>query len=166
VGARLGYTRAALTQLSPNTQISPEFPEHMQTVKLFFVLAAVLLAACGTGSAPPPTAGERPTPSIKPAPTETTKAGGADEFATVRAEFAQFCINCHKADGTGGPFRRDDGKTLDVPSLREHGLKDSDEELAEQIRDGGGGMPPFKSRLDEKRINDLVRFIRKEFHGR
>ena len=137
----------------------------MQTVKLIFVAATLLAAfACGSNSAPGPTAGERPTPSIKPAPAGT--AAGADEFAATRADFAQFCINCHKADGTGGPFQREDGKTLDVPSLREHGLKDTDAELAEQISDGGGGMPAFKNRLDEQRINDLVRFIRKEFHGR
>ena len=139
----------------------------MRTVKLFCVFAALLVAACGTGSAPPPTAGERPTPSVKPAAGEpNATAGAADEFAAVRGEYAKFCINCHKADGAGGPFQREDGKTLDVPNLREQGLKDSDEELADQIRDGGGGMPSFKNRLDEKRINDLVRFIRKEFHGR
>jgi cytochrome c551 len=137
----------------------------MQTFKLIFVSAALAacVAACGNSTAPGPTAGERPTPSIKPAPAGT---GAADEFATVRAEYSQFCIGCHKADGTGGPFKREDGGTLKVPSLREEGLKDTDEELAAQIRDGGGGMPPFKSRLDDRRINDLVRFIRKEFHGR
>lgn len=140
----------------------------MQTAKLLFAFAfAALLAgaaACGNSSTPGPTASERPTPSIKPAPAGAE--GGADEFATTRADFAQFCVNCHKADGTGGPRQLEDGKTLEVPSLRESGLRDSDEELAEQIRDGGGGMPPFKNRLDDKRINDLVRFIRKEFHGR
>jgi cytochrome c551 len=139
----------------------------MQTVKLLFAFAfAALLAgavACGNSSTSGPTAGERPTPSVKPAP---AAEGAADEFATTRADFAQFCVNCHQADGTGGPRQLEDGKTLKVPSLRESGLRDSDAELAEQIRDGGGGMPPFKNRLDDKRINDLVRFIRKEFHGR
>jgi mono/diheme cytochrome c family protein len=138
----------------------------MQTAKLIivFVALAAFAAACGNNAAPDPSANARPTATVAPAPAST--AAGADEFATVRADFSQFCVGCHKADGTGGPFKREDGGTLDVPSLRDHGLKDSDEELAEQIRDGGDGMPSFKSRLDEKRINDLVRFIRKEFHGR
>ena len=138
----------------------------MQTVKLILVFAALaaFAAACGDSSTPGPAAGERPTPSVKPAPSDAP--AGADEFAATRATYSQFCINCHKADGAGGPFQRDDGSTLKVPSLREEGLKDTDEELAEQIKDGGGGMPPFKTRLDEKRINELVRFVRKEFHGR
>jgi cytochrome c551 len=139
----------------------------MQTVKLIFVFAALLVgaAACGNNAAPDPTANARPTATVAPAPAATA-SGAADEFATVRADYAQFCINCHKADGTGGPRQLEDGGTLKVPSLREEGRKDTDEHLAEQIRDGGGGMPPFKNRLDDKRINDLVRFIRKEFHGR
>ncbi|HWS54019.1 MAG TPA: cytochrome c, partial [Pyrinomonadaceae bacterium] len=118
----------------------------------------------GDSAAPDPTANARPTPAVRPA--AGSPAGAPDEFASTGADFAQFCIRCHKADGTGGVAEFDGGKTLKVPNLRERGRDDSDEELAEQIRDGGDGMPPFKNRLDEKRINDLVRFIRKEFHGR
>lgn len=138
----------------------------MKTVKLLLVAAALAasVVACGNNAAPDPTANARPTATVTQAP--ATPAATPDEFATVRADYSQFCIRCHKADGTGGPAELEDGKTLKVPSLREHGLKDSDEHLARQIREGGDGMPAFKNRLDEKRINDLVRFIRKEFHGR
>jgi mono/diheme cytochrome c family protein len=53
-----------------------------------------------------------------------------------------------------------------VPSLREHGLKDSDAHLAKQISEGGDEMPAFGKRLDKQRIDNLVRYIRREFHGR
>ena len=96
-----------------------------------------------------------------PAPTATP-----DELASAAADYSQFCIKCHKADGTGGAVELDDGKKINVESLREHGLKDSDAHLAKQIREGGDDMPAFKNRLDERRINDLVRYVRREFHGR
>jgi mono/diheme cytochrome c family protein len=142
---------------------------NLISMKVFKLLAAAaafagaaVAAGCG-GPAPDPTANARPTAAVRPA--ADSPAGAPDEFATTRADYAQFCVRCHKADGTGGLAEFDDGKTLKVPNLREHARKDSDEELAGQIRDGGDGMPPFKNRLDEKRINDLVRFIRKEFHA-
>lgn len=140
----------------------------MKTVKLLCVVTAASLiafaVACGGNAGPEQSANARPTATVAQAP--TAPAGAADEFATVRADYAQFCIRCHKADGAGGVAEFEGGKTLKVPSLREHGLKDTDEHLAEQIREGGDGMPPFKSRLDDNRVNGLVRFIRKEFHGR
>jgi len=138
----------------------------MKTVKLLLVAAslAAFAVACGDSAGPDPAVTARPTATVTQAP--SAPASTSDEFATARADYSQFCIRCHKADGTGGPTELDGGKTLKVPSLREHGLKDPDAQLAEQIRDGGDGMPSFEKRLDEKRINDLVRFIRKEFHGR
>jgi len=136
----------------------------MKTVTLLLSALALAASACGGGGAPEQGAGARPTATVRPAPAST--AATTDEFATVRADYAKTCINCHKADGTGGAVELEGGKTLKVPSLLEAGRRDSDEELAEQIRSGGGGMPAFKNRLDEKQINDLVRFIRKEFHGR
>lgn len=138
----------------------------MKTVKLLLIItaAAFAAAACGDSNAPDPTANARPTATVKPAPADA--AAGADDLATARADYAQSCLGCHKVDGAGGPFELEEGGTLKVPSLRVQGRNDSDARLAEQISDGGNGMPPFKSRLDEKRINDLVRFIRREFHGR
>jgi mono/diheme cytochrome c family protein len=138
----------------------------MKTFQMLLVAAAAALAAvaCGDSNAPDPTANARPTATVKPAPGGAP--AGADDLATARADYAQFCLRCHKVDGTGGPFELEEGGTLRVPSLLAQGRNDSDARLAEQIRDGGDGMPPFKNRLDEKRIGDLVRFIRREFHGR
>ena len=101
-----------------------------------------------------------PAATATPAPAATP-----DELASAAADYSQFCVRCHKADGTGGPFELEDGKALKVPSLREHGKKDPDEHLAKQIREGGDGMPAFQKRLDDTRINNLVHYIRREFHG-
>jgi mono/diheme cytochrome c family protein len=93
-------------------------------------------------------------------------AATPDELASAAADYSQSCIKCHKADGTGGTAELDEGETMKVPSLREHGLKDSDAHLAKQIAEGGDEMPAFKKRLDQQRIDNLVRYIRREFHGR
>jgi mono/diheme cytochrome c family protein len=93
-----------------------------------------------------------------PAPSATP-----DELAQAADDYKNACIKCHKADGAGGSFEND-GKTVKAPDLRTHGLKDPDKELAEQIAEGGDNMPPFKTKLDSTRINNLVRYIRREFH--
>lgn len=101
-----------------------------------------------------------PTPA-RPTPTP-------DEFATTRATFAATCQRCHKPDGSGGEAEDDKGKKFRVPSLREgSAAKHTDEQLARKITNGDidEGMPAFKDRLSPEQINELVRFIRKEFQG-
>jgi mono/diheme cytochrome c family protein len=142
----------------------------MKTLKLFFVIAAAALLsiACGenqsanqpvadAGRGPAATATEQATPAATPTP---------DELAQARSDYNNFCVRCHKEDGTGGKFELEEGGTINVLSLRKHGLKDSDQELAHHIADGGKQMPAFKDRLSEERINGLVKFIRAEYHGR
>jgi len=108
--------------------------------------------------------------NARPAATAATStpapAATPDELAAAAADYSQFCIKCHKADGTGGNIELDEGEKMKVPSLREHGLKDPDSHLAKQIAEGGDEMPPFKKKLDQQRIDNLVRYIRREFHGR
>ncbi len=139
----------------------------MKFHKIALALFAALpfAAACNsTQTAQNSNTGARPTATTAastPAPSATP-----DELASAAADYSQFCIKCHKADGTGGPFEDEPGHTMKVPSLREHGLKDPDSHLAKQIAEGGDEMPPFKKRLDQQRIDNLVRYIRREFHGR
>jgi mono/diheme cytochrome c family protein len=140
----------------------------MKLHKLALVAFAALFfaAACNnTQTAPNSNPGARP--SATAAATTSTPASTAtpDELAAAAADYSQFCIKCHKADGTGGLVELE-GEKIKVPSLREHGLKDSDAHLTKQIVEGGDEMPPFGKRLDQTRIDNLVRYIRREFHGR
>lgn len=125
-------------------------------MKKFSILLLTLIASgflAGCASAPPT--------NQSPAPASTP-----DELASARATYAQFCIRCHKPDGSGGIFELEDGTKLKVPSLSAgRALKDSDKEFAEQITNGGDGMPAFKNKLEPERIDALVRFIRQEFQG-
>jgi mono/diheme cytochrome c family protein len=90
----------------------------------------------------------------KPVPTN-----GAD---ATRMTYERSCMTCHGPQGEGKQLG-----TLTIPSLRIGApLTDPDERLFTQIAEGGKGMPPFKYTLDDRQIQDLVRFIREEFQGK
>ena len=146
----------------------------MKFVKLSFIIAAVALfaLACGettttnnqtaNGVRPSPGTTANTTPNANAANTSATPT---DELASARANFAQFCAFCHGEKGDGGP-KEIDGKKLKVPSLKQgHALTHTDEQLAKIITNGHEGMPAFKERLKPEQINDLVRFIRREFQS-
>ena len=141
----------------------------MKLFKLCLAAFAALAfaAACASNqTAENANTGARPTPAAQAGAPTPAPAATPDELAAAAADYSQFCIKCHKADGTGGTVELDEGEKIKVESLREHGLKDSDAHLARQIREGGDDMPAFKGRLDDRRIDNLVRYVRREFHGR
>ena len=142
----------------------------MRRLPASLLFVAALLSAAGCNSAPP--TNQSANANARPAATAATPASSAtaaptDEFAATRATYAQFCIGCHKPDGVGGIRELEDGTKLKVPSFREgHALEHTDADFARQIANGGDGMPAFKNRLDQQRIDALVRFIRHEFQGK
>ena len=73
------------------------------------------------------------------------------------AAFKENCALCH-ADNGGGS---DMGKALKVKDLRTKEVQDeTNEALAKTIRDGKNNMPPFKSRLSDAQVDELVSYIR------
>ncbi len=146
----------------------------MRPLKLAVIFAATLfIFACGNSATP---SNQVANSNLRGANASATNASAAsatpaktaatpDELAAVRGVYSQYCQRCHRPDGTGGDFDLD-GKNIKVPSLREHGLKDSDASLERHILNGGKNMPPFKNRLEPDVIKQLVRFVRVEFHGR
>jgi len=139
----------------------------LHRIALALFAALPFFAACNSTQTAQNTNTNAP-PAANAAATTPTPAPAAtpDELAAAAADYSQFCIKCHKADGTGGAVELDEGEKMKVPSLREHGLKDTDAHLAKQIDEGGDEMPAFGKRLDKQRIDNLVRYVRREFHGR
>ena len=123
------------------------------------VAAALLLAivtACKTNQ-----------PS-SPAATSNSSASQStpDQFAPVRAIYDKECKSCHGQNGTGGPVKLEDGTKLKVPSFREgHALRHPDSDYLKQITKGGDGMPAFEKKLTAEQMNDLIKFIRREFQA-
>jgi mono/diheme cytochrome c family protein len=141
----------------------------MRVFKLTLASLALLCfasAACNSGANNQQAANSDARPAATASATATPAPSAApDELAEAAADYKNACIKCHKADGAGGSFDND-GKEVKVPDLRTHGLKDPDKELAEQIAEGGDNMPAFGKKLDAARIDNLVRYIRREFHHR
>ncbi|MEO7509198.1 MAG: cytochrome c [Pyrinomonadaceae bacterium] len=118
---------------------------------------AMNISACGDKSANNGNANTKPVTGSTPGP--------LDAMTNARLNFGDNCALCHKVDGSGGRITIK-GERLNVPSLSKgHALKHTDKEVAEQIADGGDGMPQFKDKLTGEQIKDLVAFIRKEFQG-
>jgi mono/diheme cytochrome c family protein len=142
----------------------------MKLFKLSLVALALVsfVAACGSSSSQnsqPIDARPNPSPTAAAAK-PSTPAATPDELADARSNFKNYCSRCHKEDGTGGPTKLDDGTTLKVPDLHApHAVKHTDAQLAAKIQNGGDGMPRFKDRLDQQKIDALVRFIRHDFQS-
>lgn len=113
--------------------------KHQRTFRLSAVaLAAALLAASACGG---------------------PQAADSDPR---RALYRRHCAACHGPDGQGGL-----AGAVRVPSLKEGpALSYNDLQLAEQIANGKGVMPPFKLTLTDTQIATLARFVREEIQGR
>ncbi len=79
-------------------------------------------------------------------------------LADSAALFKQNCAPCHGMDGSANTPA---GKSTKAKDLRTPAVqRKTDEELANQIRNGKGPMPSFKARFKENEIAELVGFIR------
>jgi len=126
------------------------------------ILASTLLTtACGNGAIEQ---SYNTGPASSPA--AVTPAGTPDQLASARINFQKNCVTCHGEKAEGG-LKEVEGKRFKVPSLREgHALEHTDDKFVKQINEGDEEMPAFKEKLNAAEINDLVRFIRKEFQGK
>ncbi len=148
---------------------------RMKSLKLSFVIMAVALFALACGETTTTTNqtanGTRPSPGTANnnmnanTVVANTNTPPADPLAQARTTYSQVCSACHGDNGDGGIVNLE-GKKLKVPSLKQgHALTHTDEQLAKTITNGHEGMPAFKDRLKPEQINELVRFIRREFQG-
>lgn len=103
-------------------------------MRLALLALPLLLVACGRSGRKDDTAGEL--------------VGDAAAGAEV---YAANCTGCHGASGEGGSG----------PAMADEVPEKSDEELADIIANGGGGMPPFD--LAEQDMADLIAFLRENY---
>ena len=134
----------------------------MRTIRL--VLFVVVTLAVGVACNQPASDGPR---NAQPSTAASPHASAAaDEFAATRAIFNENCAKCHGEKGSGGRVEVA-GREIKVPNLTgEHARKPADERLAAKISEGDDEMPAFKDKLTPQQIQDLVRFIRREFQER
>jgi cytochrome c551 len=104
--------------------------------------------------------------NTSPNSNSATSQSTPDQFAAVKTIYGKDCKECHGQNGEGGPVKLADGTKLKVPTLREgHALRHTDAEFLKQINKGGDGMPAFADKLQPAEVNDLIKFIRREFQA-
>ena len=86
--------------------------------------------------------------------TATAGGGGAADGAAVFASAG--CGGCHTLEAAGSS-----GQT--GPNLDD--LKPSQDEVAEQVRNGGGGMPAFGDKLSDEEINAVAQYVSESAGG-
>jgi mono/diheme cytochrome c family protein len=125
-------------------------------IGLLFVsaLAGFLVGRESADDDSSPVAAQTETTESEPATTEaaTTEATQTEsEQADGAAVFAEAgCGGCHtfgpaNSNGTVGP--------------RLDGIDLSKDEIAQQVRNGGGGMPPFGDRLSDAQIEAVAEYV-------
>jgi mono/diheme cytochrome c family protein len=137
--------------------------ETLMTMRYAIALVAaagfLFMAACKNE----PT---KPAGNTGPNSNRATSRATPDQFAVVKTIYEKDCKECHGQNGEGGPVKLADGTKLKVPSLREgHALRHTDAEFVKQITTGGDGMPAFADKLKTEEVNDLIKFIRREFQA-
>jgi mono/diheme cytochrome c family protein len=131
-------------------------------VRIARLLAAVLaalvlaLAGCGGDDDGDEEAGQTGTTTAQ-TDTETGQTGtGAEESAGAAVWASTGCGVCHTLEAAGST-----GTT--GPNLDE--VKPSQEEVAEQVREGGGGMPSFEDRLSAEEIQAVAQYVAESAGG-
>ena len=127
---------------------------------LTFVAIALVVTACTETV----TNTNTPTATAPAAPSSPTAP--PDPLAAARTNYAKHCEACHGPEGVGGLVKVED-KQIKVASLKSPGvIKHTDEELAKVVTNGEEAMPAFKDKMTQAEIQDVVKFIRKEFQGK
>ena len=113
---------------------------------LLVLVVALGTAACGGDDEE----AEDETTTEETTTEETTTDGGDDALAAGRTVFVESCGSCHTLSdaGTTGSI----GPNLDEASL-------SADQVEEQVRNGGGGMPAFEGDLTDEQIQDVSAYV-------
>lgn len=85
----------------------------------------------------------------------------ADETSYEASLFRQKCSICHGAEAEGKEI---EGKI--IPSLRRpETAQKTEQEIYNQIYNGGNGMLPFKGQLSDREIRLLTKFVKEDLNA-
>ncbi len=131
----------------------------MRKVKIFILIGAIAAVVACTKTAMNNAVVTNATPSTantSPQPEATVAAISGSELYRTN------CAICHRDDGTGGKITVE-GKSIKPDNLTTAKLAaKSDEKIYGYIADGApdDGMPPFRDKLKDQEIKEIVKFIR------
>ncbi|UKS26476.1 cytochrome c [Paenibacillus sp. HWE-109] len=125
----------------------PRTARRRITAALILAPMVLALAACGGTSGS--TSGGSATPK---APAATAASESNPAYVKAQELFTtNKCISCHGVDLSG--------KAGAKTNLQKVGSKLSSEQIANQIKNGGGGMPVYKTKLSDEEIGLLTDWL-------
>jgi quinohemoprotein ethanol dehydrogenase len=118
----------------------------MRRTRGAIVLALSILALGGASGC----GGSDEEASTAPATTTTATETGAGQAASGAELFSENCQSCHGAEGAGGHVG---------PDLQKSSVAENLAQVEEQVRNGGGGMPPFADVLSDEEIDAVAQYV-------
>ena len=131
------------------------FRHRLVLMLITALLGTGVLAACGGGDETGGGGSQAEAPGqtdAQPSDTETEEEAAPTELGDASAGesvFSQNCGGCHGQDGGGGTG----------PALAGNEEAADAEEVLKQIREGGGGMPPFEGQLQDEEIANVAAYV-------
>jgi alcohol dehydrogenase (cytochrome c) len=83
-------------------------------------------------------------------PTTTETEPGDGQVANGAQLFSDNCESCHGVEGAGGHVG---------PNLQTSPVAENLSQVEEQVRNGGGAMPPFSGALSEEEIDVVAGYV-------
>jgi mono/diheme cytochrome c family protein len=112
-------------------------------------LVAGVAAGCGGGSDQRAIARTTTTPATTTAATTAAEPGKAQAVSGARL-FSTNCQPCHGPDGANGSVG---------PNLQKSPVAENLARVMQQIRNGGGAMPPFSDVLSDEQIDVVAHYV-------
>lgn len=126
---------------NPSARVPRRRGVRARRLPTFLAVFALALAGCGGDD-------------DDAADTAAATGGGAADGAAVFASAG--CGGCHTLEAAGSS-----GQT--GPNLDE--LQPSQEQVAAQVREGGGGMPSFEDQLSDEEIDAVAQYVSESAAG-
>jgi mono/diheme cytochrome c family protein len=104
-------------------------------------LVVGIASGCGGGD-------DEATP--EPTPTMTDTETGDGEEASGAQLFSDNCESCHGIEGAGGHIG---------PNLQTSPVAEDLRRVEQQVRNGGGAMPPFAGALSDAEIDVVAHYV-------
>jgi mono/diheme cytochrome c family protein len=127
---------------------SVRWPLRAIVPALTLLALAGVASGCGGGSSS--SSNTEATTTTAPPPTTTATETGGGQATSGAKLFSDNCETCHGTDGAGGHI----GPNLQKSSVAENLAK-----VEQQVRNGGGGMPPFADVLSGEEIDTVAHYV-------
>jgi cytochrome c6 len=88
--------------------------------------------------------------STSPPPATTATETGDAQAASGAQLFSANCSSCHGPDGGGGEVG---------PNLQKSSVAENLAQVEQQVRNGGGAMPPFADVLSDEEIDTVAQYV-------